>query len=44
MQYTDLTADQQSQLDDFLLTLRPLAGEGARYLFGAGALLLDYAN
>lgn len=43
-QYSALTSDQQSQLDAFLQTLRPLAGEGARYLFGANALLLDYAN
>lgn len=43
-QYSALTADQQSQLDAFLLTLRPLAGQGARYLFGANALLLDWAN
>jgi len=52
MQYTDLAgvatngggSNAQKDLDTFLRLLRPLSGEGARYLFDAGAVLLDYAN
>lgn len=43
-QYSELSAAQQAQLDAFLLTLRPLVGEGARYVFRANALTLDWAN